>query len=60
MIATIIILALMVFGLGLNLGKHGERLPDSVCEYNFFRTFIKYIIWLVLYYYAGLFDKFFN
>lgn len=60
MISTIIILVLMTLGLGLALGKHGERKPDNLCEYNFWITLIVDIFWLVLLYNAGLFDKFFN
>ena len=50
----------MTLGLGLALGKHGERKPDNLCEYNFWITLIVDIFWLVLLYNAGLFDKFFN
>ena len=60
MVSTIIILVLMTFGLGISLGKHGERKPDFSCEYNFWLDLIKVIIWLTLFYNAGLFDKFFN
>lgn len=60
MISTIIILTLMVFGLGINLGKHGERKPDFSCEYNFWVDLFVDAIWLTLLYNAGLFDKFFN
>ena len=60
MVSTIIILVLMTLGLGISLGKHGERKPDNLCEYNFYLYFIKVIIWLTLFYNAGLFDKFFN
>ena len=60
MISTIIILVLMTLGLGLSLGKHGERKPDNLCVYNFWIDLIRVIIWMILFYYAGLFDKFFN
>lgn len=60
MISTIIILVLMTLGLGLALGKHGERKPENLCKYNFWTYLIRVIIWMILFYYAGLFDKFFN
>lgn len=50
----------MTLGLGLALGKHGERKPENLCKYNFWTYLIRVIIWMILFYYAGLFDKFFN
>lgn len=56
MIATIILLVLMMIGLGIAIGKHGEYQG----KYNAWVTLLSTIIQLVLFYYAGLFDKFFN
>lgn len=56
MIATIILLVWMVLALGVAIGKHGE----DQGEYNAWITLLSVIIQLVLLYYAGLFDKFFN
>ena len=60
MISTIIILVLMTLGLGLALGKHGEYKPEMAQKYNFWLTRFVDIIWLILFWNAGLFDKFFN
>ena len=60
MISTIIILVLMVFGLGISLGKHGEYKPELSQKYNFWVALFTDIIWLLLLWGAGLFDKFFN
>lgn len=54
MIATIIILILLVFNLGYAIAKHGEPREN----WNGWVYFIFTIISLILYYYAGLFDKF--
>lgn len=56
MIATIILLILLMIGLGIAIGKHGEDRG----KYNAWVTLISVIIDLILFYYAGLFDKFFN
>lgn len=56
MIATIILLVMMMVGLGIAIGRHGE----DQGEYNAWATLLSAIIQLVLFYYAGLFDKFFN
>ena len=60
MISTIIILVLMVFGLGISLGKHGEYKPEFSQTYNFWVELFVDAIWLLLLWNAGLFDKFFN
>lgn len=56
MIATIILLVMMMVGLGIAIGRHGE----DQGKYNAWATLLSAIIQLVLFYYAGLFDKFFN
>lgn len=55
MIATIIILCLMAVGLGIDAAKHGESRKGNI---NFWITLFADILNLILYYYAGLFDKF--
>ena len=57
MIATLILLALIVYNLGINIVKNGKP-KDG--EYNYVSAFVATIITLVLYYYAGMFDNFFN
>ena len=57
MIATIIILVIMLITLGIHLAKHGQTRED---HYNFWLYLFCAAIELVLYYYAGLFDKFFE
>lgn len=57
MIATIILLVIMCMGLGISLAKDGQEKEGT---YNFWLTLFLCIIELVLYYYAGLFDKFIN
>ena len=54
MIATIIILCWLSMGLGVNIAKHGE----IRYEYNAVYALIRFIIWMVLLYYAGLFNNF--
>ena len=54
MIATFIILSFLVANLAIALVKHGE----SKGEFNFWVELFAVAITLVLYYYAGLFDKF--
>lgn len=54
MVATFILLGFMLSGLIIALVKHGE--PRD--KYNFWEELISVIIALILYYYAGLFDKF--
>lgn len=56
MIATIILLVIMFLDLGYALAKHGE--PKKNGKYNFWTRLVGVIITLVLYYYAGMFDKF--
>ena len=60
MISTIIILVLITLGLGISLGKHGEYKPDFDQKYNFWLTLFIDAIWIILFYYAGLFDNFMN
>ena len=55
MIATIIIIVLFATNLGIALAKHKEPKEG---EYNFWMTLASVIIYIVLLYYAGLFDKF--
>ena len=55
MICTIVIIALLFIDLGANIAKHGE---SKTGEYNGWTTFVAVIIELVLFYGAGLFDKF--
>jgi len=55
MICTFIILFLIVFNLGINAAKHGQPKDDT---YNFWYNLIATIIVLLLYWGAGLFDKF--
>ena len=57
MVATLIILALMVFSLGYYTINHDKPKKG---KYSFYSAFWSTIIYLILYYYAGLFDKFFN
>ena len=54
MIATFIILAFLVANLAIALVKHGE----SKGKFNFWIELFAVAVSLVLYYYAGLFDKF--
>lgn len=60
MVSTIIILVLIILGLGISLGKHGEYKPYFDQKYNFWVSLFIDIIWLILFYNAGLFDKFIN
>lgn len=55
MICTFIILFLIVFNLGVHAAKHGQ---GQYKEYNFWHNLIATIIVLLLYWGAGLFDKF--
>ena len=55
MIATLIILSLHLIGLGAHIAKHGETKES---DYNGFTKFIASVIAIILYYYAGMFDKF--
>ena len=55
MIASIILLFLLVMYLGINLTKHGE---DKTGKFNFWNGLLAVTIYLVLYYYAGVFDNF--
>ena len=53
MIATIILLMLQAMGLGIALVNHGKER-----KFNFWTTLISFILCMVLYYYAGLFNNF--
>lgn len=55
MVSTITILVIHVLKLGISLARHGE---DRVIKVNFFSEVFACAIALILYYYAGLFDKF--
>ena len=55
MVATIILLCILFIKLGIELANHGEPREG---EYSFWKKLIAVIINLVLFYYAGLFDKF--
>ena len=55
MIATIIILFWEIFKLGLRISFHGKEVK---MRRNFFIDMISFIITMVLFYFAGLFDKF--
>ena len=55
MIATIIILFLIIFQLGSRIPFHGKEVK---IRRNFFIDMISFIITIVLFYFAGLFDKF--
>lgn len=55
MVATIIILCLIAADLGIAITKHGESKKGKI---NFWTTLFVAIIELILFYYAGLFDKF--
>lgn len=56
MIATIIIISLTIFNLGLELAKHGQPKEG---EHNFLKNLIATLVTYFLYESAGLFDKFF-
>lgn len=55
MICTIIILCLFIVNLTINAIKHGEFREG---KYNFWVELVSTIILLLLYWGAGLFDKF--
>ena len=55
MIATIIILFLDILKLGSRIPFHGKEVKF---RRNFFIDMISFIISMVLFYFAGLFDKF--
>ena len=57
MIATIIIIAMFAVGLGFSIAKHGE---EKVRKYSMWQQLLKTIVWFTLFYFAGLFDKFFD
>lgn len=53
MVATIILVFLNVLGLGIAFGMHGEYR-----EINGWVSLTSFIITMILYYYAGLFNNF--
>ncbi len=53
-VATIILIARLFLKLGIAIGWHGKTV-----ECSFWGTLFSTIVSLVLYYFAGLFDKFF-
>lgn len=55
MTASIILLFLLAMYLGISLDKHGE---DKTGKFNFWTSLFSAAIYLVLYYYAGIFDNF--
>ena len=55
MIATIILLCILFINLGIELANHGKPKEG---KYSFWGKLIAVIINLILFYYAGLFDKF--
>lgn len=55
MTASIILLVLAAMELGIYLAKHGEYKTE---KYNFWIGLLSVAIYLVLYYYAGVFDNF--
>ena len=55
MVATIIILCLIAADLGMAATKHGELKKGKI---NFWIKLFGTIVQLILFYYAGLFDKF--
>lgn len=55
MVATIILLAILFINLGIELANHGKPVER---DYSFWKKLIAVIINLLLFYYAGLFDKF--
>lgn len=56
MIATIILLFMMAMGLGISIAKRGRERTNM----NVWTALISAVIQLILFYYAGLFDKFMN
>ena len=55
MLATIILLTILFINLGIELANHGKPREGN---YSFWAKLLAVIINLVLFYYAGLFDKF--
>lgn len=55
MTATIIILVLIFIGLLYNANLHGK---DKTGKHNFWTSLVAAIIQLILFYFAGMFDKF--
>ena len=55
MIATIIILTWQIFRLGMRISFHGKTIK---IKRNAFIDLLNFIITMILFYFAGLFDKF--
>ena len=55
MIATIILLAILFINLGIEMANHGKPRGG---KHSFWGKLVAVIINLLLFYYAGLFDKF--
>ena len=55
MIATILIVLIMTLRLGVHLAKHGEEVEK---KFNFFRQLLVFVVNVLVFYAAGLFDKF--
>ena len=55
MVATIILLAILFINLGIELANHGKPRGG---KHSFWGKLVAVIINLLLFYYAGLFDKF--
>lgn len=56
MIATIILLTLHAMSIGVELAKHGE--PKKASKHNFWVACASSALYITLYYFAGMFDKF--
>ena len=55
MMATLIILSIFTLTLGVHLAKNGQPRDG---EYSFGWSLVSYVLFMVLFYYAGLFDNF--
>ena len=56
MIATILIVFMMTIRLGVNLAKHGEEMDK---KFSFPGQLLVFLVYMGVFYAAGLFDKFF-
>ena len=55
MIATILIVFMMTIKLGVHIAKHGEEMD---AKFNFPQQVLFFLLWMGMFYAAGLFDKF--
>ena len=55
MIATILIVLLMTLRIGVHLAQHGKGVD---AKFNFPRQVLFFLLWMGMFYAAGLFDKF--